>query len=217
MNVGTLLNGRTRRAVHTHRYSTRAVLRKENIAEHQWLVAFYSLAIAEELIFEGFTVDKGKLLTRSIVHDIEETHTGDFLRKIKHANPEILAALEQLGLEAVTAMDDELGCIGLVDHWKNAKDDSLEGQIIRLADVMAVVSYLVEERQMGNRTLADVDQEVLDYLNIHVAFKLKNQTLFDLCVETALYLCERCELPAHAELKRKAEKLRERKNRSLRS
>lgn len=219
MNVSGLLNGVCRRSLHTDRYTTRSVIRKENVAEHQWVVAFYSLVIRQWLLDADYigAIDAAKLLMKCVVHDLEEAVTGDFLRKVKHANPEIHSAIEELGLQVVSEMDQELHLGQTIrDLWSNSKDDSIEGQIMRLADAMAVVAYVVEERKMGNRTLEDVVQEVLDHLNTGVAAKLENGILHGLCAETALYLCEQCEVRPHDQLIRKVEEFRERKNRNRR-
>lgn len=214
MNLASLLNGTPRKALHTYRYTTRAVLRRENVAEHQWIVSYYSLILGMDLqrVRPICRVDYGLLLSRCCVHDIEESVTGDFLRKVKHANKEIHSAIEDLGREVVSDIGESLGhrdtILGL---WENSKANDLEGQILRLADAMAVVSYVVEERQMGNRTLVDVEQEVLEHLNQGVHPHLEEEFLRDVCAETALYLCEECGISPHPSLREKVDEARERR------
>jgi hypothetical protein len=72
---------------------------------------------------------------------------------------------DSLGLKSIEMIADKLGLQDVLPvAWSSAKDSSNEGQVVAVADCLSVVSYLIEEHRMGNRTLDDVYIEVEIYL-----------------------------------------------------
>ena len=161
-----MLNGAARRAIHTTRYSRHAVHRVESVAEHVYNAMIYASVIAHHLTKEKYKIDLGLVLSKTLWHDIEEpSGVGDILRGVKHSSPELHKLLEELGKRYVSQTADALQMYGtLVAYWEHAKDSTVEGQIVRVADVLSVVAYLIEEHNLGNRTLGDVYEEVRLYL-----------------------------------------------------
>lgn len=147
MNVITWEMGPWKRLAHVARYSTLPIIRKESVAEHSFFVALNSLAIATWLREKSIEVDVAKLLSRALVHDLDEALTGDFIHTFKHHNEEVSRAIHNTTLElmAESGLPTEL-----MDHWHHAKYDDLEGDIVELADMWTVVSYSTSERELGN-------------------------------------------------------------------
>lgn len=166
INVRNMLSGTARRASHTTRYSSRATIRKENIAEHCWHTSFYAYVIATHLQKNGAKIDFGLLMSRSVLHDIEETETGDLQRSIKHGSEILEVAMDDIGTVAIRKIEREnnLPTDSIYTHWKNAKCGDLEGFIVRLADCFSVVAYVVEEYHMGNHIILSIADEVTEYL-----------------------------------------------------
>lgn len=162
LDLRLLLTGVTRRAAHVYRYSSRPVHRKEGVAEHIFYASFYSLVIAKFLIQKGIFVDLGKVLERAVVHDLDEALTGDFLRPVKYGDPAIKEGLDRLSRRFLSEISAQFG-VDLTNSWETAKDESLEGRILYLADLLCVVAYVHEEFLYGNRHLRVVFVEVRDY------------------------------------------------------
>lgn len=166
IDLKSLLNGQARKAAHTTRYSSHSVLRQETVAEHTFHTILIAYVIASHLKRDGVEVDMGLLLVNSACHDLEESKTGDILRNVKHSSPEMHALINEIGSRAMRMLDDSLGMQGaMVTAWICSKDSTTEGQILRVADLLSVISYLVEDYKMGNRTMTEVHEEVTTAFN----------------------------------------------------
>ncbi len=163
ISIKRLIESSAHRMSHVNRYSSVPVVRKENVAEHSWFVAFYAYVVGSYLNDHGQPVDFGKLLSRALLHDIDESHTGDFLRKVKYAHPGLKGVLNQISTSMVEDMEQDLG-ITLVADWRDAKAEDLEGDIIKFVDLLRVVSYLWEELTKGNLYMLKLFPECGDYL-----------------------------------------------------
>lgn len=119
----------------------------ESVADHLFLTSFVALALAREMSRRGYSLDIGKVLTLSIIHDIPEAMTGDIVRHIKRARPELFneieaRALEELGLADYKGLFEELEGLG-----------SLESIIVKIADDL---STLLEGQELLRRGFSDV-------------------------------------------------------------
>jgi 5'-deoxynucleotidase YfbR-like HD superfamily hydrolase len=163
--IRELLQGRMRRVVHTRRFSGHPLLRQETVAEHSYLTAHYALCIAISCVREGSRdIDYGKLLSRAIMHDVDEAVSGDLLRPIKYSSPEFRAMWEKISKDAMYGLCREMDMPELYPIWEHAKDDSLEGEILALADLISVHGYLQEEIAMGNTLALKSLRESVPYL-----------------------------------------------------
>jgi len=144
-----MLVGRPRRIIHVERFSTMPRLRKENVGEHSFLTVFYSMLIGMELVDQGVSVDLAKLLMSATVHDIDEGTTGDVVRLIKRHNDDIYRSWKRLESEAVLEISRNIG-VDIYSYWSTAKDDTVEGLVLSLADLISVSAYAIEEVQLGS-------------------------------------------------------------------
>lgn len=64
------------------RWSVARTLRRQNIAEHMFYVAHYSLSVASLIEYNG---DPGEILAYAITHDLDEVVTGDIPGPIKRS------------------------------------------------------------------------------------------------------------------------------------
>jgi 5'-deoxynucleotidase YfbR-like HD superfamily hydrolase len=160
LNLNELLTGSLNRLRFIQRFNTALVLHRESVAEHSYYVVLYSYILAQWCQQRyKMNLDRGAILERAIVHDIEESETGDFPRPFKYSNPELKKLLELQG-EALLAnvlctllpgeykggsLSDweswkhDPGYIirtHILDRWKRSKDSSYEGKIVQLADFM---------------------------------------------------------------------------------
>jgi 5'-deoxynucleotidase YfbR-like HD superfamily hydrolase len=120
--------------------------------------------ISERLI--GRTISTSMLLSRAIAHDLDESMTGDFQRQFKYSSPSLRAEIGKASEQFMQAL--LMPFPPTVAHpifvaWKSAKDDDLEGDIIKAADFLAVVAYIIKELRMGNQHLMDIVAECTVY------------------------------------------------------
>lgn len=163
LSVRSLLRGSIKRLAHVYRYSSLPVIRRESVAEHTAFISIFALCIAKDLQSRGFKVDEGLLLKSALLHDIDESLSGDFLRCVKYGVPGLKGLLDEASVKFVRSIEDQLG-VQLLKDWAGAKNEAtLEGWIVSIADLMGVVSYLEEELALGNRHVAYLLEEIDRY------------------------------------------------------
>ena len=119
--------------------------KEEFILEHTAVVAIIALKIGKDL-----GADMGSLLTKALVHDMEEVITGDVPTPTKYSNATITKEFRKLERLAAHEVATAFGEWAFND-WAASKDHTIEGQIIRLADCAAVVFKINQELILGNR------------------------------------------------------------------
>lgn len=156
-----ILRGPINRMKDVYRYSSYPVIKHESVAEHSYYVALYALLINCEL---NLRLTESKLLRRAILHDIDESMTGDFVRSFKHSDPNLHDKLHQAaGLFASKLLSSIMSSDGqatlLLDDWYECKDDTLEGDLIAVADYASVIQYILRELELGNRMMIAIAYE----------------------------------------------------------
>ncbi len=165
LHIGNMLSGSCHRLSHVYRFSSYPVTRRESVAEHSYFVALYSYLIGMDLIDCGHSIDMGELLSRALVHDLDESMTGDFLRYVKYSSDDLKNALNKVSVVMIKRMVNELGNYYAERHWAAAKANDLEGEIIQVADLSSVISYVAEECKGGNKHVTYILTECCDYIN----------------------------------------------------
>lgn len=158
LNIDQMLTGAITRARHVFRFAGTPVNHRENIAEHSFYVTLYALLLGEEYIQQwGGTINRGALMMRAMVHDLEENLTGDVVRSVKYAGDQsIKDALHKIGNSVMLRMSEDTGAPVLHDYWRCAKDATLEGRIVALADLITVAAYAIQEKRSGNNNMHEV-------------------------------------------------------------
>jgi 5'-deoxynucleotidase YfbR-like HD superfamily hydrolase len=165
MDLRKVVDGYMPRMSHVYRYSSIPVNRPESIAEHSWWVTFLALVIGEDLHDQGHQIEFDILLVGALVHDIDETMSGDIIRSFKHTNQGVLQAIKEASKENVKRLLDpdiwgETVSNDLTAAWTHAKESRLEGAIVSFADQLAVILYCIGERRQGNQNAEVVVSEL---------------------------------------------------------
>lgn len=158
LNLMEMLGGNLSRVRNVIRFSNSTRIKDESVAEHSFFAAYYSLVLGHVLqTCEDVTLDFGVLLSRALVHDLDESITGDFVRHFKYEDPELHERLDHASSCLMScAFDSTCYDISNVLHelWKTAKTPStIEGDIMAFADFLSVLSYVMNEIDCGNRKL----------------------------------------------------------------
>lgn len=137
------------------RYQNLFSFKQRSVAEHAWSVAKIAHALGKlESGKFGNEVNMGELLQRAIFHDDIELFTGDILSQTKRRTLAMKKAVEEV---EESVFDEEF--IHLIPSaWINdyrrytlyAKDDTIEGEILKAADVIDTILEAVEEVKLGN-------------------------------------------------------------------
>lgn len=142
------------------RWSQIHCAREESSLEHTAATALIALKIGSDCPFH---VNVSELLTRALLHDIEEVITGDIMTPIKY-HPALVAAVKELEKEAAL---EAAGVFGpwAIHYWENAKDDTIEGQIVKIADKASVVYKYRQELELGNKSFEQYEENIWNALH----------------------------------------------------
>lgn len=162
-----LLDSPLLRTDNVNRYSGTYQSDPELLSVHIVDVQFISLMIARKLQSFNEHVNIGLLLEKGLIHDVDETLTGDFTRLVKYSSKTCHDALEAVAESVVKEISyDTDGTDYILDRWSNAKDNTLEGYIIKLSDMLSVIKKVSKEVDLlGNNNFLRVALEVQSYIN----------------------------------------------------
>lgn len=154
--VNEVMFGKIGRLKDTFRYSAQPVISRENVAEHSFWTAMIGITIAYEV--SGNQLMVSRVALKAIVHDIEECMTGDLVRDMKYANPDTREAIAKVEKEFIGRLLTPMEETGqrILNEWRDAKDNTMAGQIVRLSDTLSVIQYCTKEMELGNTNLVDI-------------------------------------------------------------
>lgn len=148
------------------RFSTIPNVNPETVAEHSYHVTFLTMLIADYLWWHNTEVDAEKAMKMSLLHDIEESVSGDILGPLKRGS--LGKELTELAARSVGYLCDCLGVPANFYYFKMwqeyADQKSLEARIVKLADFATLLIQAVKEIQCGNKyfktTLREVSKDL---------------------------------------------------------
>lgn len=148
-----------RRAAHIKRYHTTPMFAQESVAEHSHYVAMIARLIAYTLEQVGRPIDTLRAVDLAMIHDYEETISGDIISTFKHSDPELLDLLERLTDRAIdevfSSLPSELARY-YIELWRQHSAGSIEGQVVSVADKLASLSFAHEQLRMGNQFMEPI-------------------------------------------------------------
>jgi putative hydrolase of HD superfamily len=148
---------------------------RENVAEHSFFVALIADWLVADLGRED--VDVAKVMRMALYHDIEEAYTGDLVTPVKYRSATLLKEWEQLCTEMLSeglcsdfAHSPKVSTRALHVHteYEREKMMTIEGQIVKFADMLQSAVYLLREIQSGNQHICNVLRNVM--ATIHKLF-----------------------------------------------
>lgn len=166
LNVEKMLTGSLGRLRNIKRFSNSFRVSEESVAEHSFYTTFYAMLIAQDLarFTDGPRPNILMALQKAIVHDVEESHSGDFIRMFKHSCPDLKRAIDRAGEVFAGKVFSELSkgdALNLAEYWRTAKNEKLSGRIVSLADFLSVLAYVGGECRRGNRAILEDSRDSL--------------------------------------------------------
>lgn len=131
----------------------RGVADAESVADHSFGVAFLSLILAE---LTDRPLDKAKLLTIALLHDLPESVVGDLPTSVAACFP--VEAKRKAEMKALSGLLCRLPCADQWRAWWQEFEDgtSVEGRLVRDADRLdRLIQAYVYEQTTGNRYLEE--------------------------------------------------------------
>lgn len=155
------------------RFNQCNLINKQNVAEHSFYVCWWSFLIA--LYESGSKLEKinyDKLLIGALLHDLDESVTGDILYptknifgegKIGKIIKEFASSILEEGILKYLN-DNKIVSAYLSSCWKTAKTDGIEGKIVCAADMLDCLFYSLKEIKTGNKSMAYIFYKAKGYL-----------------------------------------------------
>lgn len=140
------------------RWSVVFTLTRDYVSNHSFFVALYSYQIAELIGWKG---DKSELMFSALVHDLDEVYTGDLVSPTKRAIVDPLKARAFVRQKMKETMPSILSSID--DMCQGPKFGEIE-LIVKAADRLDAVLFLIVEERMGNKHVFDRCQDAIDQL-----------------------------------------------------
>jgi len=161
--------GHLRRLVHTTRFSTVPQTSVESVAEHSYFVAVYARVLSHYAMKHGHKVNLQEVLERALLHDAEEVISSDIIYPFKHYGDGGLAAeidkINQTVIHDVFATLPKELEETFVSIWKRAKkEDTIETEIIKVADILSLLSHSFEQIHMGNHYFIRISKTAINQL-----------------------------------------------------
>lgn len=156
MDIGNYLLS-IRGLMNLKRYQNLFLFKQRSVAEHSWSVAKTAqmLAYLEMDMFEN-KIDMGLLLQKAICHDELEVITGDILSHTKRRTKAMKKATDSLE-KSVFNEEYSKNFLpeGLAERFRpftlDVKDGTIEGDLLKAADVIDTLYEAVEELELGNK------------------------------------------------------------------
>lgn len=170
VNISEMLNGDINRMAYTYRFSSVVVNKQESVAEHSWFVNWYSLLIAMDAA-EYVDVDLLVLFSRGIIHDMDESVSGDCIRSFKYGSKKLKKEMEKVArlqfrplVEKVVGKKHTKKRVRYIMEYWDVKEFTVEQFILKLADFLTVLMFAVREHELGNRKIERILLEVAGYI-----------------------------------------------------
>ncbi len=151
-----------RSLAHVMRFNLKPQHFPESVAEHSFFVAYITAILCSLLEEEKVSVQKEKAVTMALVHDMEEIFSGDILTPMKHYSPEVTAAIQKVNQEMIQKIFQDLPQ-GLAAHFislwsEEMKGDSIEAQVVKVADRLSLIAKCSEEVRVGNEFFKEIQE-----------------------------------------------------------
>lgn len=178
LHIKELLTGDLNRLRFMGRFSTAHVHHRENVAEHSYYVALYGYMICLHLYTTGYLREDeygrafaNDVMAKALLHDCEESITGDMPRMFKYRHSGVRALLMQASRQEVRGIakklfpwETESGLgpkrvhagiwEGVANLWESSKDRET-GAVVAFADFLSVLSHMTLEIETANWTMRE--------------------------------------------------------------
>lgn len=149
-----------RSLAHVKRFNTKPQHFAESVAEHSYYVAHFAQILTHLLKKQNVKVNSEKVLSMALIHDTEEGFSGDIINPFKHFNPKVTAAIAEVNEETIGMMFEKLPpdiAKELISLWhEEQKRETLESQIVKIADSLSLISKCYEEIEAGNSFFQEI-------------------------------------------------------------
>ena len=143
---------------------------REDVAQHSHLTTLYAMILADLERRKGRKVDVEKLLRMALLHDAEESRTGDIHHPFKHQDPAFTKTIDDRALkwfnDLMRALPNSLAH-EYIEFRKAEQGKSVEALLVKAADKLEALLWAYEEYLLGNEQVrnAKIVEDILSKLD----------------------------------------------------
>lgn len=143
---------------------------REDVAQHSYLTALYAMILADLEKRRGRRVDVEKLLRMALIHDAEESRTGDIHHPFKHQDPDFTKTIDDRALQwfndLMSSLPDSMAHT-YIELRKTQQGYSTETVLLKAADKLEALLWAYEEYLLGNQHVRDakIVEDILSKLD----------------------------------------------------
>lgn len=160
---------RARRLSSIDRCSNISHIKPYSVSDHSFYIAFYSMVFADLENDRGENYDTSEVIKKALLHDIEESETGDILFPLHHAYPGFKEKLDEIRNEVVRSVVFKELPVNVRNYynilWKGSKDFSKEGRLVACMDKFEILMYSVSEMDIGNSSMHPIYKTAKKIIN----------------------------------------------------
>ena len=161
---------KTRNLSQIERCSNTPHIRPYSVAEHSFYICLYTMLFAdlENQRNTSITYDTKTAIQKALIHDLEESITGDILYPIKRENARLEPVLDSVIEDCVNEeLFKELPKViqkSYIGLWMNSKDVTIEGQLVAAMDKFEIMIYSLFELQIGNNMFKKMFKKAIEII-----------------------------------------------------
>ena len=127
----------------------------ESVAAHSYGVALAAMMLADECAARGVEVNVERVLRLALLHDLQETRTGDMPRTVAdYYGREARRAAERAAFDDIMRGSPRAEAYGAL-HEDYEERRSLEARLVKAADVVDLLAQALAFERAGARGLAE--------------------------------------------------------------
>jgi len=192
MNVLDFLR-RTQALCYVERCSNTPHIRPYSVAQHSFYIALYAMLFADienERICENEIMgmdyvsnlyDTSEVIKKALIHDLEESLTGDILYPVHHDNKSFKETLDKVREKCV---DEEVFKElpknvrkYYIRLWKTSKDTTKEGILVACMDKFEILMFAIQELDMGNQAFRIIYNNAVSIIEKEFSIPSVNEVL----------------------------------------
>jgi putative hydrolase of HD superfamily len=136
----------------------------ESVAAHSYGVALAAMLMADECAARGVSVDVGRVLRLALLHDLQETRTGDMPRTVAdYYGKETRRAAERAAFDDIMRGVDVRHAAAYGElHEDYESRASLEARLVKAADLVDLLAQALAFERAGSRGLGEFWEGALE-------------------------------------------------------
>lgn len=158
-----------RSLAHVMRFNLKPQHFPESVADHSYFCAYIAAILAQLLEKQGIELNKEKALEMALVHDMEEIFSGDIVTPFKYYSAEVTEAIKKVNQELIGDVFGDLPqdtASHFISLWnEEGEGETIEAQVVKVADKLSLVSKCAEEVQVGNEYFKSIYEAGLKFLD----------------------------------------------------